>query len=98
MSLGEPAGQEQKVQGTISETVNEFKERVDRVLTIDEVWDQIFERKVSRWLLYRKTKTGDIPSFKVGSRTFIRLSALYEWMAEQEARKLRKEQGLKRVK
>jgi hypothetical protein len=58
--MGEPAGQELKVQEAISKAVNEFKERV---LTIDEVWDQVFERKVSRWLLYRKTKSGDIPSF-----------------------------------
>lgn len=53
-------------------------------LTFAEVWDEIFERVISKDKLYAECRAGRIPHLKIGSKLLFRRATIESWIQEQE--------------
>lgn len=54
------------------------------LLTVDEAWDQVFERAISKTKLYQMLQQGKIPAVKFDGKYILRRDTILTWMAEQE--------------
>lgn len=63
-----------------------LKEQVKtkNLFTIPEAREEFFENKISDFKFRQMLRDGEIPSFRLGRKFFIRRSAIEAWMAEQE--------------
>lgn len=66
-----------------SQTItNETTQR--NTLTFNEVWEEIFERTISKDKLYAECRAGNIPHTKIGTKLIFRRTSLENWFAQQE--------------
>lgn len=54
------------------------------ILSPAEAMEEIFENSISSFKMYEMLRNGKIPSFKVGSRYFLRRETVEKWMQDQE--------------
>jgi putative molybdopterin biosynthesis protein len=57
------------------------KGTVAGILTVTEIADYL---KISRSMIYRLLKRGEIPGFKIGSDCRFNLDEIDQWLAKQE--------------
>ncbi|MNI43242.1 Helix-turn-helix domain protein [compost metagenome] len=58
-------------------------------LTFLEVWDTIFQRKVSKDKLYKEIREGRIPHFRIGTKIYFRKDTLNAYLQQEEIKSLR---------
>lgn len=61
------------------------------ILSVDEAWEQIFERQVSKYKFYAMLRQGKIPCVRMGNRYILRRDTLEKWMADQENQNFNRE-------
>lgn len=54
------------------------------LLTVDQAWDKVFERSISKTKLYQMLQQGLIPCVKIGAKYLMRRDTLEQWMHQQE--------------
>jgi len=59
--------------------------RQRNTLTFAEVWDEVFERAISKDKLYAECRAGRVPHVRIGTKLVFRRDSLEAWFREQEA-------------
>ncbi|WP_289138182.1 helix-turn-helix domain-containing protein [uncultured Brevibacillus sp.] len=54
------------------------------LLTVDQAWDEVFERSISKTKLYQMLQQGLIPCAKIGAKYLLRRDTLEVWFQKQE--------------
>jgi|GEM_PF-1703942 len=52
-------------------------------LTFTEVWDEVFNRAISKDKLYAECRAGHVPHFKIGTKLLFRRDSVEAWICEQ---------------
>ncbi|WP_420840570.1 helix-turn-helix domain-containing protein [Brevibacillus parabrevis] len=70
----------------LAQTLQQQQPQQNRRNTLDvnEAWEEVFERKISKFKLYQMLRSGECPSVKIGSRYLLRRDTLEAWMRQQE--------------
>lgn len=54
------------------------------LLTVDQAWDEVFERSISKTKLYQMLQQGKVPAVRIGAKYLLRRDTLEAWMQQQE--------------
>lgn len=70
-------------------SIDNLQETRRNTLTFSEVWEQIFEKSISKDKLYAECRQGRIPHLRIGSKLLFRRNTIESWLNEQELSNLR---------
>jgi len=54
------------------------------LLTVDQAWEEVFERSISKTKLYQMLQQGKVPAVRIGAKYLLRRESLESWFRQQE--------------